>query len=63
MGSLHSSSALGHDDLLTPLSFDRTFPEGIAGARLVVFDQCGHVPQSEKPRKFNKAVIDFLAQP
>ena len=67
-GKLHSLHAptlvlWGHDDLLTPLSLGERFQKGIPGAKLVVIDQCGHVPHSEKPQEFNKALMDFLAQP
>src|SRR5436189_5828141 len=34
-----------------------------SGAKLVVFDQCAHVPQIEKPQEFNKALLEFLGQP
>jgi pimeloyl-ACP methyl ester carboxylesterase len=65
LGSIHAPTLVlwGHDDLLTPLSFGERFQKGISGAKLVVIDQCGHVPQAEKPQEFNKALIDFLAQP
>ena len=65
LDSIHAPTLVlwGHDDLLTPLSFGERFQKGIAGAKLVVIDQCGHVPQAEKPQEFNKALMDFLAQP
>jgi pimeloyl-ACP methyl ester carboxylesterase len=65
LGSIHATTLVlwGHDDLLTPLSFGERFQKGIAGAKLVVIDQCGHVPQAEKPEEFNKTLMDFLAQP
>jgi 2-hydroxy-6-oxonona-2,4-dienedioate hydrolase len=37
------------------------FREGIPGAKLAVLDQCGHLPQLEKPDEFNRAVLDFLS--
>jgi len=65
LGSIHVPTLLlwGHDDPLTPLSLGERFQKGISGAKLVVIDQCGHVPQAEKPQEFNKALTDFLAQP
>jgi len=36
--------------------------DGIAGAKLVVFDQCGHVPQLEKAAEFNQALLEFLGK-
>ena len=67
-GKLHSIHAptlvlWGHDDLLTPLPLGERYQKGIPGAKLVVIDQCGHVPQSEKPQELNKLLMDFLAQP
>jgi len=36
------------------------FNKEIAGSQLIVFDQCGHVPQVEKAAEFNAAVLKFL---
>jgi 2-hydroxy-6-oxonona-2,4-dienedioate hydrolase len=65
LGSIHAPTLVlwGHDDLLTPLSSGERFQNGIPGAKLVIIDHCGHVPQAEKPQEFNKALLDFLAQP
>lgn len=50
----------GRQDGLLPLSDGERFNKDIAGSKLVVFDQCGHVPNLEKAAEFNAAVIDFL---
>ena len=50
----------GREDGLTPLSDAERFQKDIAGSKLVVFDQCAHVPNLEKPGEFNAAVIKFL---
>lgn len=50
----------GKDDALTPLGIGKAFVEDIPGAQLVVIDNCGHVPQMEKPAEFNSAVLKFL---
>ena len=50
----------GREDGLVPLSEGERFHKDIAGSKLVVFDQCGHVPNFEKPGEFNAAVIKFL---
>jgi pimeloyl-ACP methyl ester carboxylesterase len=50
----------GREDGLTPLAEAQRFQKDIAGSKLVVFDQCGHVPNLEKPGEFNTAVIKFL---
>ena len=50
----------GKQDGLTPLALGELFAKDIVGAQLVVFDQCGHVPQLEKGGDFNRAVLKFL---
>lgn len=52
----------GREDGLVALSEGQRFHKDIAGSKLVVFDQCGHVPNIEKAMKFNAAVIDFLGE-
>jgi pimeloyl-ACP methyl ester carboxylesterase len=51
----------GREDGLLPLADGQRFQKEIAGAQLIVFDQCGHVPQVEKAAEFNAAVLKFLA--
>ncbi|MGH9840598.1 MAG: alpha/beta fold hydrolase [Blastocatellia bacterium] len=51
----------GREDRLTPLAMGEAFAKDIPGAQLLVFDQCAHVPQMEKPAEFNAAVLKFLA--
>jgi 2-hydroxy-6-oxonona-2,4-dienedioate hydrolase len=52
----------GREDGLTPLAREgERFQKEIAGARLVVFEACGHVPQVEKAAEFNAAVMAFLS--
>lgn len=62
--SIHAPTLVvwGREDALIPVSRGARFRDGIPGAKLVVFDQCGHVPQLEKPAKFNQAVLDFLGK-
>jgi pimeloyl-ACP methyl ester carboxylesterase len=50
----------GRQDGLVALSEGERFNKDIAGSKLVVIDQCGHVPNIEKPGEFNAAVIKFL---
>ena len=51
----------GREDGLVPLSEGERFHKDIAGSTLIVFDQCGHVPNIEKAGEFNAAVIKFLS--
>ena len=50
----------GRQDGLLPLADGEKFKAGIANAQLVVFDNCGHVPQFEKAADFNREVLKFL---
>ncbi len=50
----------GKQDGLLPVSDASVFNKGIAGSQLVIFENCGHVPQFEKAVDFNKNVLEFL---
>jgi pimeloyl-ACP methyl ester carboxylesterase len=50
-------------DRLIPLDSAQRFARDIAGAKLVVFDTLGHVPQEEDPAGTVAEVLRFLAQP
>ena len=65
MGSIRARTLLiwGRNDELSPVDLGERFHKGIAGSKIVLIDQCGHVPQIEKPAEFNKALTDFLAEP
>jgi pimeloyl-ACP methyl ester carboxylesterase len=51
----------GRNDRVVPvpaaLSYEKRIGEN---AELVIFDHCGHVPQIERPVRFNRVVEDFL---
>ena len=52
----------GREDGLTPLAeVGERFKREIAGAELLVFEQCGHMPMVEKAAEFNAALLKFLA--
>jgi 2-hydroxy-6-oxonona-2,4-dienedioate hydrolase len=52
----------GRQDELIPLASGEKLRDGIKGAKLVVFEQCGHVPQIEKSAEFNRALLEFLGK-
>lgn len=53
----------GREDGLTPLAREgERFKRELPSAQLLVFEQCGHVPQVEKAAEFNAAVLKFLSQ-
>jgi 2-hydroxy-6-oxonona-2,4-dienedioate hydrolase len=64
LASIHAPTLVvwGRQDELIALASGEKLRDGIAGAKLVVFEQCGHVPQLEKPAEFNKALLDFFAK-
>src|SRR5882762_3200184 len=50
----------GKQDKLLPIASGERYAAGIAGAKLVSFDKCGHVPPIEKTEEFLAAVVAFL---
>ena len=50
----------GGRDRLIPPAVGREFQQRIAGSRLVVFDELGHVPQEEDPARSLVPVLEFL---
>ena len=50
----------GKQDTLLPITSGERYAAGIAGAKLVSFDQCGHVPPVEKTAEFLPTVEAFL---
>ncbi|HKV63879.1 MAG TPA: alpha/beta hydrolase [Candidatus Acidoferrum sp.] len=62
MGSIKVPTlvAWGKQDKLLPIVSGERYAAGIAGAKLVSFDKCGHVPAIEKTEEFLSAVTSFL---
>ena len=52
----------GRQDGLVLLADGERFNREIAGSKMIVIDECGHVPNVEKPGEFNAAVLKFLAE-
>lgn len=52
----------GKEDRILPLEHGIHGQQQIAGSRLYVFEQCGHIPNLEKPQEFNEAVLKFLGE-
>jgi triacylglycerol lipase len=50
----------GRQDKLLPIASGERYAAGIAGAKLVSFEKCGHVPPIEKTEEFLAAVMPFL---
>ena len=52
----------GREDRIIPLKHGIYGHGQIRGSRLQVFEQCGHIPNLEKPAEFNRLVLDFLGE-
>jgi pimeloyl-ACP methyl ester carboxylesterase len=53
----------GRDDSLVPVAYAQEFGRRIAGSRVEVIDDCGHIPQLEQPEKTFALVSEFLGVP
>jgi pimeloyl-ACP methyl ester carboxylesterase len=51
----------GETDQEVPLEDGRRLQQKIAGSRLIVFRECGHLPHEEYPDAFTDVVVDFCA--
>ncbi|GAA4674721.1 alpha/beta fold hydrolase [Phytohabitans rumicis] len=51
---------VGSDDEFTPVSDARLMSDRIPGAKLVIVDGAGHMPNLERPAEFNAALEEFL---
>lgn len=50
----------GDADSTIPNALSKEMAEGIAGARLVILSQCGHLPQPEQPEATAAALTEWL---
>lgn len=51
----------GDEDPLVPHAFSTHVGEAVPGARQIVLEQCGHVPQVELPEDTNGLIHDFMS--
>jgi len=51
----------GREDAITPLECGEIYRTAIPRSQLAVIENCGHVPEMEKPAEFARLVGDFLA--
>jgi pimeloyl-ACP methyl ester carboxylesterase len=51
----------GKQDRLVPVAYAEEFGQRIAGSRVEVIDNCGHIPQLEQPEKTFTLVSEFLS--
>jgi pimeloyl-ACP methyl ester carboxylesterase len=50
----------GRHDAIVPVNCAEIYHQNIRGSQLVIMEQCGHVPQIEKPQEFVNIVSEFL---
>jgi pimeloyl-ACP methyl ester carboxylesterase len=50
----------GFDDRVIPVQASLSLHRRIPGSRLEIFERTGHVPQLERPARFNALLDDFL---
>jgi pimeloyl-ACP methyl ester carboxylesterase len=62
LGGIHVPTLVlwGKQDQLLPVASGERYAAGIAGARLITFDKCGHVPAQEQTAQFLAALTAFL---
>src|SRR5690606_32668810 len=54
---------VGRHDVLTPVELAQELSEGIAGSRLVIVEDSGHLPTLERPEAVNAAMRQWLSEP
>jgi len=54
---------VGAEDAITPVADSEKMNHAIAGSRLVVLGNAGHVSNLERTEEFNAALLDFLSEP
>lgn len=52
----------GAKDILIPPKYAHVLNEGIAGSRLIIFEDCAHVPPYEVSLDFNREVLSFIGE-
>ena len=52
----------GFDDRIVPVQAALSYRRRIARSRLEIFERTGHLPQLERPARFNRLLEEFLAE-
>jgi pimeloyl-ACP methyl ester carboxylesterase len=53
----------GREDAIMPLNVCQRYARAIPGATAKIIENCGHMPEMEKPAEFVQVVLDFLTAP
>jgi pimeloyl-ACP methyl ester carboxylesterase len=64
LASIHCPTLVlvGDGDELTPPALSEEIAAGIAGSRLVVVPDCGHLSTLERPQAVNRALVEWLQE-
>jgi pimeloyl-ACP methyl ester carboxylesterase len=52
----------GRNDRVVPVPAAYNYQRRIPGSRLEIFEHTGHLPQLERPARFNRLVEEFLGE-
>ena len=52
----------GENDSIVPLGYGRRLAKSMKNAHLKVIQECGHIPQEEKPVDVNQFMVEFIHQ-
>jgi pimeloyl-ACP methyl ester carboxylesterase len=64
LGAIHCPTLVlvGNEDALTPVSVARTIADGIAGSKLEIVQECGHLSPMERPEAVTVALRAWIAR-
>ena len=64
LGAIHCPTLVlvGNEDALTPVSVALTIAEGIAGSKLDIVQDCGHLSTMERPDAVTEALRAWIAR-
>ena len=64
LGRIHTPTLVvwGRKDGINPFPMSARFVEGVANARLAIFERSSHFPNQEEPDAFNAALEDFFSR-
>lgn len=52
----------GKQDPTLPVALGYKFHRKLSNSKLVIFDECGHIPMEEKPEECVREILDFLEE-
>ena len=64
LGAIHCPTLVlvGNEDALTPVSVALTIADGIAGSKVEIVQECGHLSPMERPEAVTVALSAWIAR-